>query len=143
VRWLAVSGGRVALRGARGELGLWGRTTWRLTELPASAGPVSTHASCPVAGLLLFLREGLLMAQVFDDRSQLRGDATPIAADVGNIGTYGWFSASNTGAPSGTLTLVTPVFISTNVAGSEIVPAFATSAARTSSRCSFPLSTLT
>jgi hypothetical protein len=32
--------------------------------------------------------------------------------------------ASNTGAPSGTLTLVTPIFISTNIGASAIVPAF-------------------
>ncbi len=32
---------------------------------------------------------------------------------------------SNTGAPSGRLTLVTPVFISTNVSSSAIIPAFA------------------
>lgn len=31
---------------------------------------------------------------------------------------------SNTGAPSGNVTLVTPVFISTNIGGSEVVPAF-------------------
>ena len=31
---------------------------------------------------------------------------------------------SNTGAPSGNVTLVTPIFISTNVAGSEVVPGF-------------------
>jgi hypothetical protein len=33
---------------------------------------------------------------------------------------------SNTGAPSGNLTLVTPIFISTNIGAFSIVPAFAT-----------------
>ena len=33
--------------------------------------------------------------------------------------------SSNTGAPSGTLTLVTPIFISTAIGGSEVVPGFA------------------
>ena len=48
-------------------------------------------------GFLLFLREGSLLAQAFDGRSQLRGDAIPIAEGVGNTGSYGWFSASATG----------------------------------------------
>ena len=46
----------------------------------------------------MFLREGSLLAQGFDGRSQLKGDAIPIAEDVGNLGSYGWFSASSTGA---------------------------------------------
>ncbi len=33
--------------------------------------------------------------------------------------------ASNTGAPSGTVTLVTPIFISSNIGASAVVPAFA------------------
>ncbi len=33
--------------------------------------------------------------------------------------------ASNTGAPSGTITLVTPIFISSNIGASAVVPAFA------------------
>ena len=32
--------------------------------------------------------------------------------------------ASNTGAPSGTITLVTPIFISTNIGASSVLPAF-------------------
>lgn len=49
-------------------------------------------------GFLLFLRDGSLLAQAFDGRSQLRGEAIPITNDVGNLGSYGWFSASSTGA---------------------------------------------
>ena len=49
-------------------------------------------------GLLLFLRQGSLVAQGFDGRSQLTDDAIRIAEDVGNTGSYGWFSASATGA---------------------------------------------
>ena len=46
----------------------------------------------------MFLRDGTLMAQSFDGRSTLTGDAVPVAEDVGNPGSYGWFSASATGA---------------------------------------------
>jgi eukaryotic-like serine/threonine-protein kinase len=49
-------------------------------------------------GALLFQREGTLMAQSFDGRSELTGDAVPVAEDVGNTGSYGWFSASDTGS---------------------------------------------
>ena len=45
-------------------------------------------------GFLLFLREGSLLAQAFNEDAQLTGDAIPIAQHVGNLGSYGWFSAS-------------------------------------------------
>src|SRR5437773_8036901 len=50
------------------------------------------------AGSLLFLRDGTLMQQSFDGRSQVMGEPIPIAEDVGNTGSYGWFSASASGA---------------------------------------------
>jgi hypothetical protein len=47
-------------------------------------------------------------------------------ASVGTITQMGGVApASNTGAPSGNLTLVTPIFISTAISGSEVVPGFA------------------
>jgi Tol biopolymer transport system component len=50
-------------------------------------------------GFLLFLREGSLLAQGFDAESrELKGEAKPIAENVGTTGSYGWFSASSTGA---------------------------------------------
>ena len=51
-------------------------------------------------GLLLFMREGTLMAQPFDEETpQLIGDASPLAEDVLNIGgaRVGAFSASKNG----------------------------------------------
>jgi hypothetical protein len=45
----------------------------------------------------MFLREGTLLVQSFDGQSALTGDAIPIAEDLGNIGSYGWVSASATG----------------------------------------------
>ena len=66
--------------------------------LATDSDPVYVPSSDSGGGLLLFLREGSLMAQGFDGRSQLTGDAIPIAEDVGNLGSYGWFSASRTGA---------------------------------------------
>ena len=69
------------------------------TRLVATdSDPVYVPSSSSSEGFLLFLREGSLMAQAFDGRSQLKGDAIPIAEDVGNLGSYGWFSASPTGA---------------------------------------------
>jgi hypothetical protein len=48
-------------------------------------------------------------------------------AAIGDLTAMGGVSPlSNTGAPSGTLTLVTPIFISTNIGASAVVPAFAT-----------------
>jgi hypothetical protein len=47
------------------------------------------------------------------------------AAAVGNDAMVGGVAPlSNTGAPSGTVRLVTPIFISTNLAASSVVPAF-------------------
>ena len=64
--------------------------------LPADSDPVYV-ASPTGGGLLLFLREGTLLVQSFDGQSQPTGNATPIAEDVGSLGSYGWFSASATG----------------------------------------------
>jgi eukaryotic-like serine/threonine-protein kinase len=62
-------------------------------------GPVYTPSSDPDTGYLLFMREGTLMAQPFDNhRLQLKGQATPVAEQVGDsgggAGGYGGFSAS-------------------------------------------------
>lgn len=51
-------------------------------------------------GYLLFVREGALMAQSFDPTVlELRGEATPLAENVGHtpVGSYGVFSASENG----------------------------------------------
>jgi Tol biopolymer transport system component len=66
--------------------------------LATGSDPVYVPSSLSDDGFILFLREGSLLAQAFDGRSQLRGDAIPIAEDVGSNGSYGWFSASPTGA---------------------------------------------
>jgi Tol biopolymer transport system component len=62
-------------------------------------GPVYAPSSDPGTGYLLFLREGTLMAQPFDNhRLELKGQATPVAEQVGDngggSGGYGGFSAS-------------------------------------------------
>jgi Tol biopolymer transport system component len=52
------------------------------------------------SGRLLFVREGILMAQPFDvDRAEVTGDAVPVAEDVLYMGGARWgvFSASQTG----------------------------------------------
>jgi Tol biopolymer transport system component len=72
------------------------QSTARLTL--AESGAVFVPATTGHAGFLLFLRQGRLLAQPLDARSQLSGDALTIAEDVGNSGSYGWFSASETGA---------------------------------------------
>lgn len=67
--------------------------------LASDSDPVYVSSSSSDDEVLLFLRQGSLLAQRFDARSQmLRGDAMPLAEDVGNTGSYGWFSASNNGA---------------------------------------------
>ena len=66
--------------------------------LATDSDPVYVPSSGSRDGVLLFLRAGSLLAQAFDGRSQLTGDAIPIAEDVGNMGSYGWFSASATGS---------------------------------------------
>jgi Tol biopolymer transport system component len=62
-------------------------------------GPVYAPSDDPGTGYLLFLREGTLMAQPFDNRDlELKGEATPVAEQVGvsgdSGGGYGPFSAS-------------------------------------------------
>lgn len=67
--------------------------------LASDSDPVYVPSASSDDGALLFLRQGSLLAQEFDERSQLlRGDAVPVAEDVGNHGSYGWFSVSNNGA---------------------------------------------
>jgi eukaryotic-like serine/threonine-protein kinase len=61
-------------------------------------GPAYAPSADPSAGYLLFMREGTLMAQPFDNlRLELKGQATPVAEQVadsmGGSG-YGAFSAS-------------------------------------------------
>jgi Tol biopolymer transport system component len=73
-----------------------GQSTTRL--LASDSDPVYVPSSDSDRGFLLFLREGSLMAQPFDGRAQLRGDAIPVAEEIGNLGSYGWFSASTSGA---------------------------------------------
>jgi len=61
-------------------------------------GPVYAPSADPSTGYLLFMREGTLMAQPFDNRRlELKGQATPVAEQVGdnnNGGGHGAFSAS-------------------------------------------------
>jgi hypothetical protein len=64
--------------------------------IATDSGPLYVPASNSAAGFLVFLREGSLLAQPFDG-SKLTGDLIAIAEGVGNLGTYGWVSASNTG----------------------------------------------
>jgi hypothetical protein len=66
--------------------------------LATDSDPVYVPSSGSNNGFLLFLRAGSLLAQAFDGRSQLTGAAIPIAENVGNTGSYGWFSASATGS---------------------------------------------
>jgi Tol biopolymer transport system component/DNA-binding winged helix-turn-helix (wHTH) protein len=61
--------------------------------------PVYAPSSDPSIGYLLFMREGTLMAQPFDNRGmELKGQATPVVEQVGDngggSGGYGAFSAS-------------------------------------------------
>ena len=72
------------------------QSTTRL--LAADSDPVYVPSVDSDGGFLLFLRQGLLMAQPFDGRSQLRGEAVSVAEQIGNLGSYGWFSASTSGA---------------------------------------------
>jgi eukaryotic-like serine/threonine-protein kinase len=61
-------------------------------------GPVYAPSADPSTGYLLFMREGTLMAQPFDNRRlELKGQATPVAEQVGdnnNGGGHGAFSVS-------------------------------------------------
>ena len=65
--------------------------------LAADSDPVYVSSSSSGGGRLLFLRGGTLLVQSFDGQSALTSDAVPIVENVGNIGSYGWFSASATG----------------------------------------------
>src|SRR6266446_6209943 len=61
-------------------------------------GPVYAPSADPSTGYLLFMREGTLMAQPFDNRQlELKGQATPVAEQVGDSDNgrgHGAFSAS-------------------------------------------------
>jgi eukaryotic-like serine/threonine-protein kinase len=46
---------------------------------------------------ILFLRQGALLAQAFDG-ARLLGDPIRVSENVGTLGSYGWFSASPSGA---------------------------------------------
>jgi Tol biopolymer transport system component len=62
-------------------------------------GPSYAPSADPGTGYLLFMREGTLLAQPFDNRRlELKGEGTPVAegvADAGNGPPYGAFSATN------------------------------------------------
>jgi len=65
------------------------------TSFGAVYGPASNGGS----GRVLFLREGTLMAQPFDDkRLELAGEAVPVAEHVGSTNQYGNFSAAANGS---------------------------------------------
>jgi eukaryotic-like serine/threonine-protein kinase len=63
--------------------------------LATNSDPVYVHPSDSQDGLLLYMREGTVVAQPFDGVSTISGDAVPIAEEVGTLGSYGWFSASS------------------------------------------------
>ena len=66
--------------------------------LAADGNPVYMPSPDAAKGYLLFLREGTLMAQTFDNKKlEPAGDAVPVAEAVGNIGTLGYFSTSGNG----------------------------------------------
>jgi len=61
-------------------------------------GAAYVPASATVPAQLLFLREGRVLAQAFDDRRmELVGDPTPVAEGVGTIFNTGYFSVSENG----------------------------------------------
>ena len=65
------------------------------TSFGAVYGPSSNGGT----GRVLFLREGTLMAQPFDDkRLELAGEAVPVAEHVGSTNQYGNFSAAANGS---------------------------------------------
>ena len=67
-------------------------------QLATTSGPVYVPSSDSDSGQVLFLRQGTLMAQVFDaHRLQPSGEALPVAEQVGSYLDYGLFSASNNG----------------------------------------------
>ncbi|MEP6904946.1 MAG: DUF4126 family protein, partial [Gemmatimonadales bacterium] len=65
--------------------------------LVSDSDPIYVPPSASGPGSILFLREGTLFLQSFDGKSTLAGDAVAIAEDVGNTGSYGWFSVSAAG----------------------------------------------
>ena len=72
------------------------QSTTRL--LATDSDPVYVPASDGSGdGFILFLRRGALLAQAFDG-AQLLGDPIPVSENVGTLGSYGWFSASPSGA---------------------------------------------
>ena len=81
-----------------------GRPLRHLSRVPRGettrSGPGAVRAQL-VPGHLLFVQDGILMAQRFDARGLVTmGDAVPIAASVAAFAAvpgFGWFSASNTG----------------------------------------------
>ncbi len=66
--------------------------------LATTSGPVYVPSLDSDSGHVLFLRQGMLMAQQFDaHRLEPSGEATPIADHVGSYLDYGLFSASRNG----------------------------------------------
>jgi serine/threonine protein kinase/Tol biopolymer transport system component len=66
--------------------------------LVATSDPVYVPSSAGEGGRILFLRDASLFVQAFDGRTAVTGDATRVAESIGARGSYGWFSASATGA---------------------------------------------
>ena len=66
--------------------------------LATGTAVVYVHSTDSALGQLLFMREGMLMAQPFDDkRLELTGEAVPVANQVGYYSDSGYFSASTNG----------------------------------------------
>jgi eukaryotic-like serine/threonine-protein kinase len=66
--------------------------------LAADTGAVYIPSAGSAPGQLLFMREGMLMAQPFDDkRLELTGDSVNVAEQVGIMADTGYFSASTSG----------------------------------------------
>jgi hypothetical protein len=66
-------------------------------SIAAEAEPVFVPSPSSQGGWVLYLRQGALLAQPVDEMVRPIGDSVPLAEDVGITGTYGWFSASETG----------------------------------------------
>jgi Tol biopolymer transport system component len=63
--------------------------------IPSQFSAAYAASSTPGAGHLLFLRDGTLMAQAFDEEKlELTGEPVPVAEQVGSSNQYGNFSAS-------------------------------------------------
>src|SRR5262245_2990063 len=67
-----------------------------LDRLIASDSDPKFVATGSRGGTVLFLRDGSLLAQAFDG-SAMRSDPVRVAADVGSLGSLGWYSASGAG----------------------------------------------